>query len=734
MATYYVSSSGSDSTGNGTVGLPWATGHKASLTATNGDTVHFEVGTIVETVGSDWDVGVSLEGHGATSIIHSHVTGDYSYLYSFASGSEGTDGNQTISNLKFDGNAIACWGAIYIAARKNISVHDCTFQDFENTACVFNAKTAMYDPGAPITYATGNSFYNNIVNNCSNYYTSNYNSGQLHVNGQDGMLIYGNTMTQNTRTNHDGYLIKYYNEQFGRGIKIYNNTLTKCDPIDDSMDWNFCIEMWFPTGGIEIYENTIHGSIDCLGTTKGAYDYAVSIHNNSIGYASLRTYNTSGNNAALFFDEGQELTYVYENEMLFTGTPIQFYPDGGNHVEDIYIYNNLINGIGMAGGGGWNVLMAWAVSPGGSGNPVIDNFNFINNTVYADPDYAQNGLELPDIGDATNITVRNNIIQGFYYNPINYDLDAGETLDYLSIENNVFYDNGTNAVAQQGNAATHNTTQNNSTSAPPFVTPGSDFHLTESLDGIYISYVLIDYDEISRANPPDIGAFEYVSGGSTVTATITEAGTILDSISAVALLLSAATDAGSITDTLSAIATLLSSLTETSASIDTLSALALLLAETPEETDALDSLDSILGLLASLSEDSTVLDDISALAILRALGYERDTNEYGEVKYASDGSAAWNDAVSNILESGAGTDLPRATAVIYTGTTEGATLADYTSAGVFVVKLKLWWGGKWITIRTLKVYSNTLTSHNPIRVRDNLTWKLIDLLINYIHT
>lgn len=528
--TYYVAETGNDTTGTGSIGSPWATiAHASTEVTTSGDVIYVVAGTITETVGTELAVGVSIEGAGNTSIIESTITDEYSYTISLLSTTENTNGNQHISNVRFVGTGgTLAWAAVYVQARSNVSVHDCEFEDFFHNAVTFNGKTAMYSPGAPTTYSQNNKFYNNIVDNCSNYYTSNYDSGQLQVGGQEGMVIHDNTMTQNNRANHNGYIIKYYNEQFGRDIKIYNNDLIKASPIDDSMDWNFAIEMWFPTGGIEIYDNTIEGSVDCLGTTQGSYDYAVSVHDNIIGYSSLQTNNTSGNNAAVFFDEGQELTYIYRNQMNNTGTPFQFYPDGGNYVSDIYIYDNIISGIGIAAGGGWNVLCAWSVSPGGEGNPVIDNWNFINNTVYANPSYAQNGLCLPDIGTASNVTVRNNILQGFFYNPINYELVAGETLDTVSIENNIFYNNGTDSVDQQGNAGTNMTIQNNIVDNPDFVTPGSDFNLQLTSPavgaGLVINYISTDYNRFPFDSPPSIGAYEYGSEASTTTTGVTTTG------------------------------------------------------------------------------------------------------------------------------------------------------------------------------------------------------------------
>lgn len=47
-ATYYVTKSGNDTTGNGSQATPWLTMVKAEATASNGDTVHVETGGYAE--------------------------------------------------------------------------------------------------------------------------------------------------------------------------------------------------------------------------------------------------------------------------------------------------------------------------------------------------------------------------------------------------------------------------------------------------------------------------------------------------------------------------------------------------------------------------------------------------------------------------------------------------------------------------------------------------------------
>jgi hypothetical protein len=93
--------------------------------------------------------------------------------------------------------------------------------------------------------------------------------------------------------------------------------------------------------------------------------------------------------------------------------------------------------------------------------------------------------------------------------PIYTNLTTG--IDYLSIENNVFYSNGTNAPFHAGTAPTHNTTQNNLTSNPSF-NSSSDLHLRSNSPaihtGIYVG-LTTDYDGSLWNNPPSIGAYEY---------------------------------------------------------------------------------------------------------------------------------------------------------------------------------------------------------------------------------
>ena len=103
-ATYYISPTGNDATGTGTLANPWRTLFKATSTVTAaGNTIHVLPGTYTETQESNLAVGVSLEGEGiANSIILSNITGQWTTLLNLSSGWD-TNCNQTISGITFNG-------------------------------------------------------------------------------------------------------------------------------------------------------------------------------------------------------------------------------------------------------------------------------------------------------------------------------------------------------------------------------------------------------------------------------------------------------------------------------------------------------------------------------------------------------------------------------------------------------------------------------------------------------
>ena len=363
-----------------------------------------------------------------------------------------------------DGNKLAAYGAIRVAFRKNVEIYNCTFVDFN----YYGVSFINGEP--PTTYATGNSFHDNIVTNCSGYY--NGARGDLEIQGQDGMLIYNNNMTVNRGTN-DGDVI-YGVEGFLKNIKIYNNTLTKIYTPGVS-SWDFAIEFWNCLGGIEIYDNIITGSIDLTRVNpKGSYDYSVWIHDNTIGQTSLKSAQSV---RGVLLEYWASDVIIERNLIQNVAEGIFFQQANAVHtVENITIRSNIFKNIGAnVNSTGWGVYFSVE-----DYNDIVKNINIWNNVFTAQTGSYSTmyGIGLPDIGTATNVTVRNNIIQGFDYCPIYASGTGSTTIKTLSIENNIFYGNGNSNAPRYANgmAPSGNTTQNNIISNPLFVS-ASDFHL-----------------------------------------------------------------------------------------------------------------------------------------------------------------------------------------------------------------------------------------------------------------
>ena len=456
--TWYISPSGNDTTGDGTIVLPWKTLYKATQTVTTfGDTIHVHAGTYIETEQCFLSIGVSLEGEGITSIIQSTLTTIFTELLTLRS-AEGTNGNQHISNLKFDGQNLSTYWCIWIGGRSNVSIYNCTFTDFKDRGIIFGGRNDFTEAPPDSVYATGNKFYNNIVNNCAAYndsVTGIYGRGALNIGGQDGMLIYNNTITQNQRPEgYNGWPIKYMNHGHLKNCKIYNNTLTKI-PYGGSFPgesgWDFCIEL-FNIEGLEIKGNIIQGSIDLNFNRKGNSAYSAWIHHNIMSRDSLNTKYESG----IIFEFGTETAIVEYNILNNVSSGVQFNTRDSSIVSDCKIRKNLFSNLGMgdstgAQGGGIMIVSE------GTNSAIITNLFIDNNTIIAatnrEPWFGINFNSLAH-GFATNVNIRNNIVIGFFA----AWLHGGDTtnMDIVLVAANDAYNNGNgNAPSWPGGEPTN---------------------------------------------------------------------------------------------------------------------------------------------------------------------------------------------------------------------------------------------------------------------------------------
>ena len=229
---YYVATpaNGGKDTNTGLIGFPFATINYASLHVPAGtNTIHIGAGVFNEGINRmKFAEGVSIVGAGiippVTQVISNYV-GDSLTLGSFVftSPAQGTNGNQSVSNIWFDGSSITANLAILVERRSNVSIFNCKFTNFKYSAItMIGGADRMTEP---ITYATGNQIYNDTINNCTGYYGTN-SRGAIEIVGQSGIKIYYNRFDQRQRVVGNETLIQGVST-FNKLIDVHDNYVNK---------------------------------------------------------------------------------------------------------------------------------------------------------------------------------------------------------------------------------------------------------------------------------------------------------------------------------------------------------------------------------------------------------------------------------------------------------------------------------------------------------------------------
>jgi len=534
-ATYYISPTGNDVTGNGSITNPWRTLFKATQTVTTfGDKIRVLAGTYTETQTCILSTGVSIEGDAAaTTIIRADETGAWSSLLQLDS-PDGTNATQSISKVTLDGQFVSStnfktWVAIWVTGRSNVSIHDCIIKNFKQSGVILtgiNENNPGTDAGK--IHATGNRFYNNSVTNCAAMYQGT-GQGSLMIGFQDGLLIYNNLIQQNERPNFEnGWPLKYHNQGWLKGCKIYNNTLIKKpysgDYPGENGNWDFAIE-FFNIQGLEIYGNDIqNGAIDLNYNYKRAYAYSTWIHDNLI---TNTTYNPKVE-GSIILEFRTEHALIENNIFNNKAYGISFNTRGpGNYGGDnlpdpggmppggySYLLNNVIRNnlfTNMYTGQGVGNSFAIGVISEGTDDPQINGLSVYNNTMIGrsgNPSYM--GIDLTSMpqGNGQNINIRNNIIQGFGAYPIRGSNPTNITGCFVT--HNDFYLNGNNNAVSWPGGNPANYTYNNNISQNPLFVSATNFSLQATSPCIDAGVnVGIPYN----GSAPDMGYVEYGATG-----------------------------------------------------------------------------------------------------------------------------------------------------------------------------------------------------------------------------
>lgn len=530
LKTYYVSTSGNDATGTGAITNPWKSLYKATSTvSTPGAVIHVNAGTYTETRSCELGIGITLIGEGAAStIIKSAVTGSYSTFLTLSSPQDNM-GYQSISNISFDGQFVnetdyKTWMAIVVKGRSNVSIHDTRIVNFKDRGVVFDGNddpNPLSDPGH---YATGNQFYNNTVLNSATQ-DAVFGRGLLNIGGQMGMLIHDNTLIQDQRGTHlNGWPIKYADNGWLKGVKIYNNIITKkaFDGLrgGDGGSWNFAIEL-FNIEGLEISNNTIQGSIDLNYNRKGAYAHCAWIHNNVLNHATLNPNYESG----IVLEFRTESILIENNVINNATTGVQFNtrgvnntggfatespaPVGGysvlsNNIIRNNLFSNIYQGTGIGVNGGVSVISD------GSDDEQINGLDIYNNTIIAKPGLAPLfGIDLSSLNastaNGTNINIRNNIVNGFSHSWLR-GTNGNTRLSNVTVTHNDTYGNANNNLPSWPAGNPVNYTYNNNLSVNPLFVSATSFLLQGSSPCINKG---INIGLLFNGAAPDMGYAEY---------------------------------------------------------------------------------------------------------------------------------------------------------------------------------------------------------------------------------
>lgn len=507
---FYISPTGNDATGNGSVTAPWKTLSKAVNTVrTAGDIIHVISGTYTESQQLDLAVGVSIEGDGANStIIKSTKTGTWSVFLELNS-ADGTNGNQHISGLTFDGGYVSesnykTWVAIWVTGRSNVHIYNCNIRNWRQRGIIFNGINTD-NPGTDVGFikATGNKLYNSTITNSAARETgSGTGHGSLNIGFQNGMEIYGNTIQQTERPEGlNGWPLKYWNQGWLDNCKIYNNTIIKKPyggnyPGDGG--WDFAIE-FFSISGLEIYGNDIqNGAIDLNYNYKKNNAYSVWIHDNKITNPVL---NTNGEGAIIL--EFRTESALIENNIINNKTyGISFNtrgpdnkggdrnnfvggntPGGYSYVTDNIIRNNLFTN--MYQGNGIVNRFAIGVISEGTDDPQINNMLIEKNTAVAKAGNTSNtGFDFTSQpnGSVAGVTIKDNIIVGFAYESVKGV--KAKTQSGVSITGNAYWQTAAPTWAGTG------------------VTNSGNTNVNPNLDANSISTLPIGYKPSGTVTPP----------------------------------------------------------------------------------------------------------------------------------------------------------------------------------------------------------------------------------------
>src|SRR5258706_8840587 len=492
--TYYVSTAGNDTSGDGSASNPWKTLMYAvtKVAANQGHTIQVGAGTFVESGLVEVPLGVSIAGAGvdvtifkAASSFYYHPAapgyGTDKFLISL-SGFNPADGNQSLKNFTIDGDLRQLHGGIYVRYRNKVVIDQVKVTNTNFT-------------GIWLWDVQDSQLTNSQLVNCS-WGSTGYCSGALNLGNVQRVEVAQLNVDENT-----GYGIKAigpdgYNDIFNLKIHDSHVSVTPFGLWNNGSAPNIAIELWMATlVGCEIYNTYVDNTISLVNSAIPSTGIqTIRVHDNTFdmqtrasgaGYGLELTihdaevdhnYFLKGNYGIANWDNAQQNWNIHHNTFyalssIYPGEVVRSQWSGLHNVK---LYNNTIEFTGT------NTMSVVGVYGGSSDNIDIKNNLVINsNTSY---NYYPNQLLHTEPGaTVTNLTVLNNSTT---------NLDPGSLITSLINLLNPLINLTTlsnPAITKTGNRPT------------PYYIPAAGSSLIDA--GLNVGYPF-------TGSAPDIGAFE----------------------------------------------------------------------------------------------------------------------------------------------------------------------------------------------------------------------------------
>lgn len=530
QTTYYVSTTGNDAN-SGSSGSPFASLSHACSVAITGDNIHVNSGNYTEVNKCTLAVGVSIQGDSLSNPhikIHYVVSWPHDYpnegAISLVSATQGTSGNQTISNIIFDGDNLYATSCIAIIRRGNVTLRNLTVKDFYINGVLLIGAANAYTK--PVTWSANNQIYNCTMTNCGDSDATWVGGGIINQGGQLNLSIHDNYFANIYRTGWSNGDIVIGN-RYGLGFHYYNNISYK--PSGADYGWNFHLEIPSESGGCEIFNNQFHGGDQVLDLgdnfTNGdstrhdyGYQYTYWVHDNYFeDDGGLNGLGTHGK--ACISIEGNLSENILINNNTFnhivTVLGITQYDSVNSFTRNIVFRNNV--GVNCGSVYPSNPYCEIISISRSQGDAVVNGISIINNSITASDSTIASAIHITTSTNYPfgNIPIANNIFTNMKNGTWLQVTSTAGTVDSLMLRNNLFHNNASNTPTFSGNPVTNYINSGNFDADPLFVS-STDLHLQAGSPAIGAAYPYgygNDIGALQTALPPTIA----ISANQTIT-------------------------------------------------------------------------------------------------------------------------------------------------------------------------------------------------------------------------